>query len=73
MSNKTILEQKLEKIAPSLGINIPGSLPPTYPKESYPVLDIQSEEPPDQESLDMIPLWRHKVGQCIQDWLPQEM
>lgn len=48
MSNKSILEQKLEKIAPSLGINIPGSLPPTYPKESYPVLDIQSEETPDQ-------------------------
>lgn len=45
---KTILEQKLEKIAPSLGINMPGVPSPAYPTESSPVLDIQSEEQPGQ-------------------------
>ena len=44
----SILEKKLTEVAPSLGISIPGAPPPTYPPESFPILNIQSVETPDQ-------------------------
>ena len=48
-TNKTILEEQLAAIAPSIGLQMPKPKQPSFPPGVGPIIDIPSIEPPLQE------------------------